>query len=43
MYGPAAETWYFEYKLPQYAALFDKYWEENWYNDHVEPNGGEAS
>ncbi len=40
-FGPAAETWYFEHELPQYAKLFDKYWDINWYNDHIKRNGGE--
>ncbi len=40
-YGPAAETWYYEHKLPQYAKLFDEYWDINWYDNHVERNSRE--
>ncbi len=41
-YGPAAETWYYEHELPQYTKLFNEYWDINWYDDHMELNGGEA-
>ncbi len=39
--GQPAETWYYEHELPQYAKLFDEYWDINWYDDNVERNGGE--
>ncbi len=39
----AAETWYYEHELPQYAKLFDEYWDINWYNENVERNGGEEA
>ncbi len=42
-YRPAAETWYFKHELPQYAELFDRYWEINWYEEHVESNIGEPA
>ncbi len=42
-YGPAAETWYYKHELPQYAKLFDEYWDINWYDDHVERNGREEA
>ncbi len=37
------ETWYYEHELPQYAKLFDQYWETNWEEDHLERNGGEEA
>ncbi len=42
-YGPAAEMWYYEYELPQYAKLFNEYWDINWYNENIEQNGGEEA
>ncbi len=43
LYGPAAKTWYFEHEVLSYTYLIDKYWDKNWYNKNVEPNGGEAA
>ncbi len=38
-----AETWYYEHELPQYAKLFDKYWDINWYDKNMEQNSGEEA
>ncbi len=42
-FGQLAEMWYYEHKLPQYAKLFDEYWDINWYDEHVERNSGEEA
>ncbi len=42
-FGQPAETWYYEHKLPQYAKLFDEYWDINWYDENMEQNGREEA